>query len=55
MASRVLEQQQPLCATLLELHRGDLMPSDSEFSTLECYRAIMKPLVEITEEIGAQK
>lgn len=55
MASRVLEQQQPLCATLIELHRGDLMPSDSEFSTLECHRAIMKPLVEITEAIGAQK
>ena len=55
MASRVLEQQQPLCATLLELHRGDLMPSDSEFSALECYRAIMKPLVDITEAIGAQK
>ena len=29
MVSRVLQQQQPLCAALLEI---DLMPSDTEFS-----------------------
>ena len=28
MMQRVLEQQQPLCATLLELRRPDLMPTD---------------------------
>ena len=55
MVNRVLEQQQPICATLLELRRGDLMPSDSEFATLESYRDIMKPLVDITEAIGAEK
>lgn len=27
----------------------------TQFSTLECYRATMKPLVDITEAIGAQK
>lgn len=27
----------------------------TQFSTLECYRAIMKPLVDITEAIEAQK
>ena len=35
--STVLEQQQPLCATLLQLKRGDLMPTDLEFSVLEKY------------------
>ena len=34
MVERIIEQQQPLCATLLELHKGDLMPSDTEFKTL---------------------
>ena len=55
MVRRVLEQQQPLCATLLELKKGDLMPSDSEFSIMEKYVVVMKPLVEITEVIGAEQ
>ena len=55
MAERILSQQQPLCATLLELHKGDMMPSDSEFTTLELFVKVMKPLVEITEAIGAEK
>jgi hypothetical protein len=32
MLQRVLEQQQPLCATLLELRRTDLMPVDAEIA-----------------------
>ena len=55
MTKRVLDQQQPLCATLLELHRGDLMLSDSQFSTLETFCEVMEPLVQITEAIGAEK
>ena len=55
MIERILEQQQPLCATLLELHKGDMMPSDSEFNTMEAFVSVMKPLVEITEAIGAEK
>ncbi len=55
MVERVLEQQQPLCATLLELRKGDLMPSDAELVTMENYVAVMKPLVVITEAIGAEK
>ena len=34
MVQRITLQQQPLCATLLELRRGDLMPSDRESSTI---------------------
>lgn len=55
MVQRVLEQQQPLCATLLELKKGDLMPSDSKFDTMEKYVIVMKPLVEITEAIGTEQ
>lgn len=55
MVERILAQQQPLCATLLELRKGDLIPSESEFMTMEIFVAVMKSLVEITEAIGAQK
>ena len=44
MAERILEQQQPLCAALLELKKGDLMPSEKEFSTLEHFTEFMKPI-----------
>ena len=55
MVERILAQQQPLCATLLELRKGDRMPSESKFSTMETSVAVIKSLVEITEAIGAQK
>ena len=55
MAECLLSQQQPVCATLLELHKGDMMPSDAEFTTLELFIKVMKPLVDITEAIGAER
>ena len=55
MAERIINQQQPLCAALLELKKGELMPTDAEFSALESYCKVMKPLVDITEAIGAEK
>ena len=55
MISRIIEQQQPLCAALLELKKTDLLPSDEEFSSMEVYIEVMKPLVTITEAIGAQQ
>ena len=48
-------QQQPICATLLEIKRGDLMPSEDEFAAMESFIKILKPLVEITETMGGQK
>ena len=42
MVERILAPQQPLCATLLELRKGDFMPSESEFSTMETFVAVMK-------------
>ena len=55
MVEHVLEQQQSLCAALLALKKGDAMPSDTEFAVMETYTQVMKPLVTITEAIGAQK
>ena len=55
MVARVLEQQQPLCATLLELKKGDLMPTDTEFANMELFVETMKPIVDITEALGARK
>ena len=55
MIDCILKQQQPLCAALLELRKSDLMPSEEEFSVMETFVEIMKPVVEITEAIGAQK
>ena len=55
MAERIINQQQPLCAALLELKKGELMPTDAEFSALESYCKVMKPLFDITEAIGAEK
>jgi len=52
---RIFSQQQPLCAILLELHKGDMMPSDAVFSTLEIFVKVMKLLMDITEDIGAEK
>lgn len=53
MVQRIL--QQPLCACLLDLRKGDLMPSDREFAVMESYCKAMKPLVETTEAVGAEK
>ena len=55
MAERLLSQQQPVCATLHESHKGDIIPSDAEFTTLELFIKVMKPLVDITEAIGAER
>jgi len=54
MAGRVLNQQQPICATLMELKKGELMPTDIESKTLEHFVEVMKPFVDITEALGAE-
>ena len=48
-------QQQLLCATLLEIHKTDLMPTESEFKTLEEFVHTVKPFVDITEAIGLER
>ena len=48
MMERVIIQQQPVCATLVEIKRGDLMLNEVEFAAMESIIKILKPLVEIT-------
>ena len=52
MAERIILIQQPLSATLYAIRKGNLMPSDSKFVILEEYIATMKPIVEITGQLG---
>ena len=51
MMERILKQQQPLCAALLELRKTDLLPSDMEITAMEVFIEVMRPIVEITEVI----
>ena len=55
MLDRILKQQQPLCATLIEIHKSELMPTDSEISVMEAFLTVMKPIVEMTEVICGEK
>lgn len=55
MLERILKQQQPICATLLEIKKKDLMPSDTEITAMETFVEVMEPIVKITEAMGGQK
>ena len=55
MVERFIKLQQPVCAALIELQRQDLMPHDSEVSTIKVYQAVMKPMADITDSIGGEK
>jgi len=55
MLERILKQQQPLFATLIEIHKSDLMPSDAEITAMEAFVAVMDPIVNITEVICGEK
>ena len=55
MLERILQQQQPLCATLIEIHRSDLMPTDTEIYNMESFVEAMRPFAEITEVMGKEK
>ena len=52
---RILKQQQPLCPALLELKKGDLMPTDVEFFIMDIFIKEMKHVVEIKEALKEQK
>jgi len=42
MVERFIKLQQAVCAALIKLQRQDLMPQDSEVSTIEVYQTVMK-------------
>lgn len=48
MMERIIEQQQPLCATI---HKTDIMPTELQWR----YSFLLRPLVDITEAIGGEK
>ena len=50
-----VQQQQPLCAALLELRKTDLMPSDAEITAMKVFLEVMKPIARITEVIGGEQ
>ena len=55
MLERILKQQQPLCPALLEIRKVELMPSDAEITAMKIFLDVMKPIVQITKVIGAEK
>jgi len=55
MLERILKQQQPLFAALIEIHKSDLMPSDAEITAMEPFISVMKSIVHITEVICGEK
>jgi len=55
IVERIIKPQQPLCAALIEVQRTELMPTDTEVSTMETFVEALKPIVDITEAIGGEK
>lgn len=55
MVRRVMEQQAPVCATLMEMKRMDLLPTDGEFSLLEEVLRVLKPFKDVTVQMSAEK
>jgi len=58
MLARFIEQQQPVCAVLLESQRRDdrqLMPTDNEISTAEELVAVLEAFNDATEIVSGEK
>ena len=56
MVSRVLEQQQAICAVLAKARKNrHKMPTDSEFSILEAIAKVFKPLSYLTDTLPGEK
>ena len=54
MVERVMEQQEPICATLIEQKRLDLLPKDTEFHLLEEVLKVLKPFKDITVQVSGE-
>ena len=55
MIDRLLQQQQPVCAALIEVKKADLTPSDGEITVMKTLMEVLQPIVQITEAIGGEK
>ena len=49
-----MEQQEPICATLIEQKRLDLLPKDTEFRLLEEVLKVLKPFKDITVQVSGE-
>ncbi len=54
MVQRVLEQQSPICSSLVDQKRLDLLPKDAELHILEELVQVLKPFKEITVQVSAE-
>ena len=56
MISRIVEQQQAICVVFAEDRKDwHQMPSQSEFTTLECLVEVLKPLSVFTDALSEEK
>ena len=56
MVSRIIEQQQAICAVLAsDRKHWHKMPSDAEFATLEALCAVLEPLSNFTDALSGEK
>ena len=56
MVSRIVEQQQAICAVLAEDRKNWYrMPSDTEFAVLETVVSVLKPLSTLTDALSGEK
>ena len=55
MIERVMEQQVPVCAALIEMKRMDLLPKDTECRLLEEMLQVLKPFKDVTVQVSAEK
>ena len=56
MVSRIVEQQQTICAVLAEDHKHHYkMPTDTEFSTLEVIAKVFESLSYFTDALSGEK
>lgn len=54
MMEQIIQQQQPLCAALIEIRKTELMPNDVEIKTMETFLDVLKPIMKITEAMGVR-
>ena len=54
MVERVLQQQSPICAVLVDVKRLDLLPNDTELNILEQLVQVLNPFKEVTVQVSAE-
>ena len=55
MVQRIIEQQGPVCATLVELKRLYLLPKEEDFTLLEQLVNVLKPFRDVTIQVQGEQ